>query len=76
MSEPIDYDEFMAWARPQIPKFIGPAKFVVFYHLLKNIWQQDPEVRRIFREGREQMAAAIEAFNDLRAYEDAQGMDY
>lgn len=76
MSEPFDHEEFMEWARPQMPEFIGPTKFVVFYHLLKNIWQQDPEVRRIFREGREEMSAARAAFDELRRYEDSLGIKY
>lgn len=76
MSEPINYDEFMSWARPQIPEFVGPAQFATFYFLLKNIWQEDPEVRRIFREGREEMAAARAAFEELRRYEDELGIKY
>lgn len=76
MSEPFDHDEFMEWARPQMPEFIGPAKFAVFYYLFKNIWENDPEVRRIFREGRTEMDAARAAFDELRRFEDELGITY
>jgi hypothetical protein len=71
-----DYDEFMEWAQPQLRIFAGPARWVTAYYLLRNIWQKDPEVRKIFREGREEMAAARAAFDELRRYEDELGIKY
>jgi hypothetical protein len=71
-----NHDDFEAWALPQLPKFSGPARYVTAYLLLKNVWDKDPEVRHIFREGRAQMALARAAFDDLRAYEDELGIPY
>ena len=76
MSEPFDQDEFMEWARPQLSMFNGPARWVTAYYLLRNIWLKDPEVRRIFREGREEMVAARGAFDELRRFEDELGIKY